>query len=289
VSSRIGFATPTTRTKAALYVDWRRARPDVLVLREAGPSHDVPPFESVELVNAAARLGELMKATIALLLLIFRFTVLDRAFWQHLIVAIAFFLSLVSADSARTAALVMRPWVRLYRRREGREPPSRRLASRGRGATRCRRRAPRSCLPRSSRRGSTWRSSADPIELGVGTYVTGARCSLSCSRLLVLFFAPYTDESSHAGVGCVCSTGSSGSRRTCPSVLTIGGKPVVFVVVGSTLRSSTSTDDDSDDASRLALGRVDTSSDELAPTSTTSMIADEPTSGAARRQRRVAR
>jgi hypothetical protein len=51
--------------KAALYVDWRRARPDVLVLREAGPSHDVPPFESTELVNAAARLGELIKATIA--------------------------------------------------------------------------------------------------------------------------------------------------------------------------------------------------------------------------------
>jgi hypothetical protein len=81
------------------------------------------------------------------LLLIFRFTVLDRAFWQHLIVAIAFFLSLVSADSVRTAALVMRPWVRLYRRHVGLAPACARR-SRDRGATRCRRRAPRSCSRR---------------------------------------------------------------------------------------------------------------------------------------------
>jgi glycerophosphoryl diester phosphodiesterase len=191
VSSRLGFSRDDDESdsRAAFFVDWRRARPDVLVLREAGPAHDVPPFESHELVNASARCGEAIKSIIAVLLLIFRFTVEDRAFWQHLIVAGAFFLSLVSADSVRTSALVMRPWVRLYRRRAGLLPAS------------------------GSAEPQPWRDAItsacataiyvtlivlwiylvaerDPIELGLGTYVT-VLVFFVVQSVLVIFFAPY--------------------------------------------------------------------------------------------------
>jgi hypothetical protein len=246
VSSRIGFARDAddSDAKAALYVDWRRARPDVLVLREAGPSHDIPPFESVELVNASARLGELMKATIALLLLIFRFTLLDRAFWQHLIVAIAFFLSLVSADSARTAALVMRPWVRLYRRREGREPPS------GLAKPRPLRDALSSAVATLVFAAliATWIYlvvERDPIELGVGTYVT-VTVFFVVQTVLVLFFAPFTTNR-RTQVSERVQHWIERLTTHMPSVLTMGGNLSYSSSSADIALVDVNDDDDNDD------------------------------------------
>jgi glycerophosphoryl diester phosphodiesterase len=199
VSSRLGLglargdaaaaADKTNNDESALFVDWRRARPDVLVLREAGASHDVPSFESVELGIASAQLVDVLKASLAVLLLVFRFTLRDRAFWQHLLVAVAFFLSLVSADSMRTAALVMRPWVRLYRRHVGLAPAC------GSAEARPWRDALASACATLlfAALFSLWVFLAvrrDPIELGVGSYVTVA-VFFAVQSLLVLFFAPH--------------------------------------------------------------------------------------------------
>jgi glycerophosphoryl diester phosphodiesterase len=236
LSSRLGLVDDDSSDKdSALYVDWRRARPDVLVLREAGPSHDVPPFESVELTNAAARLGEFVKASIAVLLLIFRFTVLDRTFWQHLVVAVAFFLSLVSADSARTAALVMRPWVRLYRRRVGREPPS------GDAEPRPWHDALTSACATLIFAAliSLWiflAAERSPIELGVSTFVTGA-VFFVVQSLLVLLFAPDRTDRQQEATARVQNWIERLTTR--PSVLASGVKAL----------TSSSSKADSDDAS----------------------------------------
>jgi hypothetical protein len=203
---RATMTTPTAESGA--YVDWRRARPDVLVLREAGPSHDVPPFESVELVNASARLGEAIKATLRCCCSFFASRAGPRV---------------LAAPHCRRCVLSVARVGRQRAHRRARDAAvgalctggapgaSRRQArpSRGRGATRCRRRAPRSICALIASCGSTWLPRRDPIELGVGTYVT-VTVFFVVQSVLVLFFAPFTRRIVARRCRSVCSTGSSG-------------------------------------------------------------------------------